>query len=352
MGTPLISADRLGPRGTRLFAEAGLALAGVIWGANFLFIKWAVEDMPPMYYIGVRFLLAFVVMGVFSVPRLRALSRREWGVSALVGLLLFAAFFFQTIGLMQTTPGVSGFLTCLYVVLVPFFLGLFTRRWPSLRVWLGIAVLLGGIGFLTISGHLAFGFGETLTLIGTVFWALHILAVGYGATRIDVVALTTVQLGVTGLLGLAVSLLTEPFPGLPDGRSVWIILYTALAGGVLAFWLMVAGQKHTPPTIAGVLMSLEAVFAVIFSILAGYDQLTVQSVVGFALAFGGLTMVQLGAMAGLSAKQVTADLAAGALAPEPDLVGREVVRKSVQQPGTEEEGRRNLAAKYEGQAGE
>jgi drug/metabolite transporter (DMT)-like permease len=308
--------SRLGPRGVRFFAEAGLALAGIIWGANFLFVKWAVEDMPPMYYVGLRFLLAFVVMGVFSVRRLRALSRREWAVSALVGVLLFAGFYFQTIGLMSTSPGISGFLTCLYVVLVPFFLGLFTRRWPSIRVWVGIAVLLGGIGFLTISGHLAFGVGEVLTLIGTIFWALHILAVGYGATRIDVVALTTVQLGVTGLLGLGVSLLTEPFPGLPVGRSVWIILYTAIAGGVLAYWLMVAGQKHTPPTVAGVLMSLEAVFAVVFSILAGYDQPAVKSIIGFALAFTGLVLVQTGSVARLPAREVTADALVGALAPE------------------------------------
>lgn len=280
-------------RRTRLLAEAGLALAGVIWGANFTLVKFAVGLMPPFYYLGIRFLLAFLIMVAFSLRSILRLSLRQWGMGSLVGLCLFAGFAFQTIGILSTSPGINGFLTCLYVLLVPFFIGVATGKWPGRLLWLGILLVLGGIGLLTVSGQLTFGLGEILTVIGTVFWALHILALSWATRRMDTLSLTSLQLGIVGVLSLIVASVFERprlFPGWP---AMGAVIYTAVMGGVVAYFLMTWGQRHTSPTVAGVLMSLESVFAVIFSIAFGYDPLTLRGVFGFALAFAGTALAQI-----------------------------------------------------------
>ena len=286
-----------GPTRTRLLAEGGLALAGIIWGANFTLVKFAVGYMPPFYYLGVRFILAFLIMGAFSVKRIGKLSLRQWGMAIVVGLCLFAGFAFQTIGILTTSPGINGFLTCLYVLLVPFFIGVTTGKWPGRGVLFGIVLVVGGIGLLTVSGQLTFGVGEILTMIGTIFWALHILALSWATKRMDAMSLTSLQLGVLGFLSLAISLVFERpalFPGWP---ALAAVVYTAVMGGVVAYFLMTWGQRHTSPTIAGVLMSLESVFAVIISIAFGYDPLTLRGVIGFALAFAGTALAQMSSSA-------------------------------------------------------
>ncbi|NLG66727.1 MAG: EamA family transporter [Actinobacteria bacterium] len=277
---------------TRLLAEGGLALTGVIWGANFTLVKFAVGFMPPFYYLGVRFILAFLIMGAFSVKRIARLSSRQWGMAGVVGLCLFAGFAFQTIGILSTSPGINGFLTCLYVLLVPFFIGVTTGKWPGARVLLGIVLVVGGIGLLTVSGQLTFGIGEILTMVGTIFWALHILALSWATKRMDVMSLTSLQLGLVGFLSLAISLLFERPTLFPGWSAVGAVVYTAIMGGVVAYFLMTWGQRHTTPTIAGVLMSLESVFAVIVSIACGFDSLTWRGVVGFCLAFAGTGLAQ------------------------------------------------------------
>lgn len=147
-------------------AEAALVLAGAIWGANFVLVKMALEEMPPLYYLGLRFLVAAVFTGPLGIPRLIRLNRHGWLVGCGVGLLLFAGFALQTIGLRTTSPGISGFLTSLYVIMVPIMLGLGLGRWPSPMVGEGVIIVVGGLAVLFLHGSLSFGLGETLTLPG------------------------------------------------------------------------------------------------------------------------------------------------------------------------------------------
>jgi drug/metabolite transporter (DMT)-like permease len=279
----------------RLFAEGGLALTGLIWGLNFVLIKYTIGIMPPLYYLAARFLFATLVLVPFAARRLASLRRRQLLASLAVGVLLFSGFALQTLGLQGTSPGISGFLTSLYVVLIPLFTWLWTRRLPPPLVMAGIATALCGIGLLTVSGRLVFGWGELLTLAATVFWALHILAVSFVAPRVDTLALTTVQLAVTGVLSLGASLLFEHPQAYYGGVGTAAIVYTALTGSVVCYLLMTWGQRHTTATVAGVLMSLESVFALLFSIIFGYDPFTFRSLVGFVLAFAGTVITQVAA---------------------------------------------------------
>jgi len=279
---------------TRLMAEIGLGLAGVIWGANFVLVKLAMEHMPAFYYLGLRFGVGAVLLAPFSVSRLRRLNRRGWLIGIGIGILLFAGFALQTVGLRSTSPGISGFLTSLYVILVPILIGLFTGRWPSPMLAVGVFIVAGGLTVLSVCGPLGFGWGEILTLLATLFWAIHILGVGYGSTRISAIALVELQLAVCAILSLAAAFIFERPTLFPGWEATGAVIWTGIMGGVVAYLLVALGQRYTPPTLAGILMSLEAVFALIVSVIWGYDSLTLRAVIGFVLVFAGTTIARMG----------------------------------------------------------
>jgi drug/metabolite transporter (DMT)-like permease len=277
-----------------VLAEVGLALAGIIWGVNFTLVKSALENMPPVYYLGLRFLVAALVLLPFSVRRLRGLDRRGWLLGLGLGALLFCGFVLQTVSLKTVSPGMSGFLTSVYVVLVPLIIGMIRRRWPSPLVWVGIAVVMGGMAALSLYGKMQFGTGETLTLVASIFWALHIVVVGYACVRYDVTVLVLLQMGMCAALCLITGFAWERPTLFPGWEATGVILWTGVMGGVVAYWLMAFGQRHTPDTLATVLMSLEAVFALLSGIILGYDILTVRNSLGFALVFLGTIMARMG----------------------------------------------------------
>lgn len=268
--------------------------AALIWGFNFVLVKLALSHMAPVYYVGLRFLVGAVILLPFCWRQLRGLDRRSWLIGVGVGVLLFGGFVLQTVGLTATSPGVSGFLTSLYVLMVPLFVGMVTGRWPSPAVWVGVATVVGGMAALSLYGRLAFGWGEVFTLLATVFWALHILGVAYGSTRMPARAFVQLQLATCAVLSLAVSFAAERPTLFPGWEAVGAVLWTGVMGSLVAYLLMVLGQRHTPATLAGILMSLEAVFALVFSILAGYDTLAGRSILGFALIFIGTTVARMG----------------------------------------------------------
>ena len=193
-----------------------------------------------------------------------------------------------------TSPGVSGFLTGLYVIMVPLILGLGSGRWPSPLVGIGVVVVVGGLALLSLYGHIGFGWGEGLTVVATLFWALHILGVDYGSTRISAIAFVELQLGTCAVLSLVSSFIIERPTLFPGWEPMGAVLWTGVMGGVVAYVLMVLGQRYTPPTLAGLLMSLEAVFALIVSIIVGYDSLTLRTLLGFVLVFAGTTVARVG----------------------------------------------------------
>ena len=281
-------------RRTRVLAESGLALAGMIWGVNFVLVKFAMGHMQPFYYLGLRFGVGAVLLAPFSVGRLRSLDRRGWWLGCGIGVLLFGGFALQTLGLRLTTPGLSGFLTSLYVIIVPLMLGLATGRWPSPVVGIGVLIVVGGLAVLSLYGHFGFGWGEILTILATLFWAVHIIGVGYASARVSAVALVQLQLLVCAVLGLGTSFVFESPHGFPGWGATGAVVWTGVMGGLVCYLLMAVGQKYTPATLAGLLMSLEAVFSLVASIVVGYDHLTLRALIGFALVFAGTTVARMG----------------------------------------------------------
>lgn len=262
-----------------------LLAASLIWGSSFIIMKDAVDGVPVFLLLALRFSIAFLLLGIIILPRLLKADRRLLLCGLLCGVLLFGAYTTQTFGLAGTTPGKNAFLTAVYCVLVPFVTWIFFRTRPTGWNWLAAGMCMIGIGLVSLTGELTISAGDGLTLVGGVFYALHIIALSRSTQHCDPTALTTVQFGVTAALSWLLHLLTERGAAFP-APSVWPqLLYLALFATAATLLLQSVGQKLTPPSQSAILLSLESVFGVLFSVLMGKDTLAPQLLCGFALIF-------------------------------------------------------------------
>lgn len=262
-----------------------LLSAALIWGSSFIIMKGAVDNVPVFMLLGIRFAIAFVLLGGLFVRRLLKADRQTILGGMLCGVLLFGAYTSQTFGLMGTTPGKNAFLTAVYCVLVPFLSWVFFHKRPTHWNWLAAVMCVTGIGLVSLTGDMTIDPGDGLTLLGGVFYALHIILLSRLGQRGDPIALTIMQFGSTAALSWAAHLITERGAAFP-AASVWPqLMYLAVCCTGVTILLQTVGQKLTPPSQAAILMSLESVFGVLFSLLLGGETLTLPLFCGFALIF-------------------------------------------------------------------
>ena len=267
-------------------ARLSLLGATLIWGVSFVIVKNTTDTVPPHILLGIRFTIGCLLLSLIFLPRLRrTLSLDYIKKGAVMGALLFGAYSLQTVGITMTTPGKNAFLTAVYCVLVPFVFWVVYRRRPDRYNILAALLCIVGIGCVSLDSGLTIGMGDALTLACGVFYAVHIVAVArFTATR-DPIVLTIVQFGCTALLSWAVGLLFEDFPTVWPQESLVGILYLGIGATAAGLLLQIIGQKYTDPSAAAIILSLEAVFGVIFSILLYHEAVTPRLILGFALIF-------------------------------------------------------------------
>ena len=262
-----------------------LLSAALIWGSSFVIMKDTVDDVPVFLLLAIRFSISFLVLGTVFFRRLRSLDRRMLGGGVLCGALLITAYSLQTFGLVGTTPGKNAFLTAVYCVLVPFLAWSFFRKRPSMWNWLAAVLCVTGIGLVSLDGGLTIATGDALSLLSGLCYALHIIALSRFGERGDVFALSIVQFGTIAALAWSLHLLTNPAAGIPP-MHIWPQLaYLSVCCTCAAITLQALGQKLTPPSQSAILLSLESVFGVVFSVLLGAETLNLQLTCGFALIF-------------------------------------------------------------------
>lgn len=274
--------------------KALLVFAALIWGFSFVVMKDVVAVMPPAWLLGVRFLLAGTILGIVLHKRVRAhVSVPVLKAGAVLGLLDFLGFWTQTIGLQHTTPGINAFLTATYCVIVPFAWWVVARKRPSLFN-VGAAVLaVAGIWFVSGNGtgaSISLGFGEGMTLLCAVAFAVHMVFVSKFALKYDVLVLTVIQFLVEGGLGCVVGAGFETFPPLEAVTPAIAgqIVFLAIFASVIAFGIQNVGLARVAPAQAALFLSLESVFGVVFSVLLYGEALTAMLLLGFALIFSGI----------------------------------------------------------------
>ncbi len=262
-----------------------LLTAAVIWGTSFIVMKDTVDHIPVFQLLAIRFTLAGLLLALIFRKRLMRSARSLISHGAVCGVLLLSAYATQTFGLKTTTPGANAFLTAVYCVMVPFMAWGFFRKRPTTYNWIAAVLCIGDIGLISLSGDLTLGAGEALTLVSGVFFALHIIALSHFGEKDDPVALTIVQFAVVAVLSWACTLLTEHGAAFP-APAVWPqLLYLTVFATAATLVLQSVGQSLTPPSQSAILLSLESVFGALFSVLLGYEALTLPTLCGFTMVF-------------------------------------------------------------------
>ena len=286
-----------------IIADILLFSVAVFWGANFVAIKSAVERTSAiaggsivagsMLYLLLRYVVA---TGIFAAAQRKSwlkASRRDWKMGGLLGFFYLTALILQTIGLQRTSPGVSGFITGMSVAMVPFLYWAVSRRSPGKWQIVGAIVATIGLGALSLQGDFSIRWGDAITLLGSLFYAMHIMTTGFFAPKVHPSTLAVTQMFVS----TAALLVLTPFfvhITLDLPWQVWAaVVWTALSGTIYAFFIQSWAQRYTTSTHAAILLGFEAVFAALAGIAFAMDSVTWRLLVGGSLMLSGVLIVEL-----------------------------------------------------------
>ena len=279
-------------RRTELVALGVLVVVCAIWGSTFVVVKDAIERMPVMDFLAWRFAIAALVMAALRPRAVAALSPAARRRGVILGLALAGGYVAQTYGLERTPATVSGFITGLFVVFTPLCSGLLLRQRVDRASWGGVALATVGLALLSLHG-LSVGTGEAITLLCAIGFALHIVGLGQWSTAEDAYGLAVVQLATVAVVSIPAAAPESLAP--PPDSAVWgAILLTSLAATAFGFFGQTWAQAHLPPTRAAVVMTMEPVFAGVFGVLIGGDELTARTVAGALLVLAAMYLVELG----------------------------------------------------------
>lgn len=266
-------------------AKIALLSAAFIWGTSFVVMKDSVDVFPTPVLLGIRFTLGCILLCIIFCKKLKMLNKEYFVQGGIIGIMLFLAYYTQTLGLTDTTPGKNAFLTAAYCVIVPFILWVVKRKMPDVYNFSAAFLCLAGVGLVSLTNGFSMRFGDAFTLVGAFFYAAHIVVVARFSSDKDPVLLTILQFGMAAILSWIVALFTAKFPSEVPAGAIWGILYLAFFATGAAMLLQNVGQKFTEPVSASILLSLESVFGVIVSAICGAEQLTPKICAGFVLIF-------------------------------------------------------------------
>jgi drug/metabolite transporter (DMT)-like permease len=279
----------------RIKADLTLLLVSVIWGSAFVAQRVAAGRADVFLFNGARFLLGALALLPLARNGLGGLGRGRAAGIALAGGLLFAAAALQQIGLQTTTAGNAGFITGLYVVLIPLILAIGGRQQLRWTIWAAVALSAVGLFLLSTGGQLRLAPGDAFELGGAFLWALHVILIGALAGRAPVALIACGQYLFCGLFNLAVAAFTAAGAFLGNlAAAAWPILYTGVFSIAIGYTLQVSGQRHAPPADAAILLSMEAVFAALAGWLILGERLAPVQLTGCGLMIGGMIIGQVG----------------------------------------------------------
>lgn len=269
-------------------AALGLMLVSLVWGASFTVVKGALSGITPMLFVGIRFAVAILLIA----PALRGTTRAELRAGALLGLLFWGGFVFQTIGIVHTTPSRSAFITALSIPLVPLVAWLTVRQRPHAGILLGIVCASAGVYLLTDPGTGGPNRGDLLTLGCAAFFAGHIVAAGTLGHAGSALRILGVQFAVTCVLAFAVAPFTESPAVTPSGALALAIAFLAVSA-VATFWFQLRAQRVLPPGETALIFALEPLFASLTSWVVLHEVLTLTQWIGGALVFAAVLLAAL-----------------------------------------------------------
>lgn len=281
-----------------------LLLGSVIWGAAFVAQRVGMDHLGPFSFNGIRMLLAGVVLIPVTAfierknargdERQRVDPKDQRLAGLLCGFMLFTASSLQQMGLVTTSAGKAGFITALYVVLVPVAAWLLFKKNPGRIIWLGVALAVFALYLLCMpAGGFSLQSGDLLLLGCAACYTVQILCVDYYAPKVSGVRLARDEFLITGALSMLIALFTETITAEGIREALIPILYAGIMSSAVGFTLQIIGQRDTDPTVASLLMCLESVFAVLTGAIVLGEKMTVRETVGCILMFSAVILAQL-----------------------------------------------------------
>jgi len=276
-----------------LQADLILLLVALLWGTTFVASKIALDYLSPLTIISIRFILAFALMMLLFRNQIKSIQKEDIKGGIVVGLMLFIAFATQLIALNYTDPGKQAFLAGTYVVFVPFIVWFIYKKKPDTKSFIGAFACFIGISLLTLNKGFSISFGDSLTLLSSVFFAGHIISTSHYVKKSTPVKITIVQFGTVAILSTLTALI---FEGVPTGVSSVVIVSVIYLGIIctgVAYFLQTLAQNYTKSTHAAIILSLEAVFGSILSVIVMSELFTVKMIVGCIIIFLSILVIEL-----------------------------------------------------------
>ena len=296
-------------RNQKLKGNLLLLLTAFVWGTSFIAQSKGVEEITALAFNGIRSLLGGVVL--LPVIALLDFSKKRKGAQVqkidknlitggvICGIFLCIATTLQTAGMVYTSPGKAGFITALYMVIVPI-IGLFMGKKPSAVILISVLIAVAGLYMMCIDSELSINFGDVLIFVCAFVFAGHILVIDYFSPKVDGIKLSCLQFFVCGVISVVLMLIFEE-PKLEPILGCWASIgYSGIMSCGVAYTLQIVGQKYTDPTSASILMSLESVFATLSTVIlvsCGWSltggAMSLREIFGYVLMFVAIILVQL-----------------------------------------------------------
>ncbi len=284
----------------KLLGNILLLITTAIWGTAFAFQRMGMDSIEPATFSAVRMLLAAVAVTplVFLGKGKEIADKRAYRKNTIVGgilcgLCLGTATIFQQVGIVQTSAGKAGFITAMYMLLVPVINLILFRKKSPVVVWIAVLIGILGMYLLCINEEFSLSRGDALVSVCALVFSFHIICTDHFVQNANPIGMSVIQLYVTALLSAAVAAFTES-PSINDVKAAIIpILYCGLGSGAIGYTLQIVAQKFTEPAVASLLMSLEAVFAVLGGTLILGEKMTGREAIGCLVMFIAVILAQI-----------------------------------------------------------
>ena len=282
--------------GMKVLASASLLFVTIIWGSAFVVMKNSLDLISPTYVLAYRFTIAALGMIILFWKQIRGMSKQEFRCGAMLGLFLFISYYFQTYGLKYTTASKNAFITTLYVVIVPFLVFVINHVKPRLNNLIAALLAVVGLALLSLKGDLSINFGDFLTFVCGICFAVQIIFLEKFTPYCTPIRLTVMQMSAAAVCSWIIAILTEgPFK--PEVLMIHGVagsmLYLGLASSMLCFLLQTVSQKYLSANTSSILLSFESVFGLVFSVWLLHEELTSKMLVGCVLLFAAAILAEL-----------------------------------------------------------
>ncbi|MCR4955319.1 MAG: DMT family transporter [Lachnospiraceae bacterium] len=271
-----------------------LLFVAVAWGSSMVVIKGSTDFLPAGGLLALRFTLASIFLAIMYRKKLKLIDKEYIKAGIFIGVCLFLAYFTQTIGVMLEMPGKSHFLSSAYCVFVPFIGWLVLRQKPKMYHIIAATMCAIGIIFVSVVGSFSISYGDSISIISSVFWAAQIVAIAKWGEGKDPGIITFLQFVVSGILAWIYTLVFEDMSlGSLQGPAAFGVIYLGLVCSGLCFLSQTIAQKTESPTSVSIILSFENLFGIIFGMVFFAETMTVNKAIGFALMFAAILIAEL-----------------------------------------------------------